>query len=44
MLDEELADWSQNTLRYTGELLDVERLDDEASRHFRDRVLGLGAE
>jgi hypothetical protein len=44
MLDEELADWSQNRLRYTGELLEVEWLDDEASRYFRDRVLGLGAE
>jgi hypothetical protein len=43
LLDEELADWSQNKLRYVGELLDVEWLDDAASRHVRDDVLGLDA-
>lgn len=41
-LDEDLADWSRSTLRYCGELLDVEWLDDGASRHVRDEVLGLG--
>lgn len=40
-LDEDLADWSRNKLRYIGELLDVEWLDDAASRHVRDEVLGL---
>jgi hypothetical protein len=43
LLDEELADWSQNKLRYVGELLDVEWLDDAASRHVRDHVLELDA-
>jgi hypothetical protein len=43
LLDEELADWSQDKLRYVGELLDVEWLDDAASRHVRDHVLGLDA-
>ena len=41
-LDEDLADWSRSKLRYIGELLDVEWLDDAASRHVRDDVLGLG--
>lgn len=42
-LDQDCADWSKNKLRYVGELLDVEWLDDEASRHVRDHVLGLSA-
>ncbi|KRE63387.1 hypothetical protein [Nostocoides sp. Soil756] len=40
-LDEELIDWAQNRLRYIGEVLEVEWLDDAASRHVRDEVLGL---
>jgi hypothetical protein len=42
-LDEELRDWAQNRLRYVGEVLDIEWLDDAASRHVRDAVLGLDA-
>jgi hypothetical protein len=44
LLHEDLTDWSQNKLRYDGEVLDIEWLDDRASRHVRDHVLGLGAE
>lgn len=40
-LEEELVDWSQNRLRYIGEVLEVEWLDDAASRHVRDEVLEL---
>ena len=40
--DEDLGDWSRSKLRYGGELLDVEWLDDTASRHVRDEVFGLG--
>jgi hypothetical protein len=43
VLDQDLADWSKNKLRQVGELLDVEWLDDEASRHVRDHVSGLKA-
>jgi len=39
-LDENLADWSQNKLRYVGELLDAGWLDDARSRYVRDHELG----
>ena len=39
-LDKDLADWSHSKLRYVGAVLDVEWLDDAASRHARDHVLG----
>ena len=42
-LGQNLADWTANKLRYVGELLDVEWLDDKASRHVRDHVPGLDA-
>lgn len=40
VLDQDLADWSHGKLRYVGAVLDVEWLDDAASRHVRDHVLG----
>ncbi len=40
-LTRDLADWSQNRLRYVGEVLDVEWLDDEASQHARSHLFGL---
>lgn len=41
-MDDDLADWSRGKLRYRGEQLDVEWLDDAASRHVRDKVFELG--
>ena len=42
VLAEDLADWSHSKLRYVGEVLHVDWLDDAASRHVRDHVLGPG--
>jgi hypothetical protein len=41
VLDEELVVWSQNKVSYAGELLDAVWLDDAASRHVREHVMGL---
>lgn len=40
-LDEDVRDWARNKLRYVGQALDVEWLDDSASEHVRVDVLGL---
>jgi hypothetical protein len=42
-LDEDLANWPRNKLSYFGEILDVEWLDDTASRQSRDDIHGLDA-
>jgi hypothetical protein len=41
VLDEELVVWSQNKVSYAGELLDAVWLDDAASRHVREHLMGL---
>ena len=40
-LDQDLEDWSRNKLRYEGQQLDVDWLDDATSEHVRESVLGL---